>query len=72
VPIDSVLRGALSWSVARAFDNTIAFGQGPITAKALQDFVAPLVSYYTRKQTPVFTFADPSEALLDFGGLPRQ
>jgi hypothetical protein len=75
VPINGELRGALSWSVARAFDNTIAFGQGPITPKALQDFVAPLVSYYTRKdrqQTPVFTFADPSEALLDFGGLPRR
>jgi hypothetical protein len=71
VPIDGVLRGALSWSVARAFESPTAFGQGPITPKALQDFVAPLVNYYTRqahKQTPVFAFADPSEALLDFGG----
>jgi hypothetical protein len=71
VPIGGVLRGALSWSVARAFESTTAFSQGPITPKSLQDFVAPLVRENTRQarqQTPVFTFADPSEALIAFGG----
>jgi hypothetical protein len=71
VQIDGVLRGALSWSVARAFDNPGAFAQGAITPKALQDFVAPLVREKTRQarqQTPVFSYVDPSETLMALGG----
>ena len=71
VEINGVLRGALSWSVARALESRSAFGQGPITPQALQDFVAPLVRENTRQarqQTPVFTFSDPSEALIAFNG----
>jgi hypothetical protein len=70
--IDGATRGALSWSVARAFENTTAFGQGLITPKALQDFVAPLTMLQARRQKPVFVYSAPEETLIDFGAGPAR